>query len=176
MLSGGVAVDQRGKTASGNAAAADRRRRTHRREPILLGTLGTRIDADGQTGVVEEEIVRWMTLTVVVGTIGLFPVGSAAQPGPGGGLSVREAKASKLSGVLLVRGFVTIDRRGRVRLCDRLGGSPPVCQGATLVVTGVTVSRLGSLRRASGVAWSSKPQALHGRLRNGRLVFAPNVI
>ena len=120
--------------------------------------------------------MRWMTFVVmVVVAAGFLPGASAAQPGPGGGLSVREARGSRLSGVLLVRGFVLVDRKGRVALCDRLGGSPPACRGARLPVTGVPTSQLGPLRRATGVAWSSEPHAVSGHLRNGRLVFAPNV-
>lgn len=113
----------------------------------------------------------------VVILIGMVIVpGAWSQPGPGGGLTVKQARASKLTGVLLVRGFVLVDRRGRVRLCERLVGVPPACGGAALVVAGASASLFSPLRRARGIAWSPRPQRVFGRMRDGRLVFAPNVI
>ena len=73
-----------------------------------------------------------------------------------------EAEASKLSGVLLVRGFVAVDRKGRVRLCDRLGGSPPVCQGATLVVTSMRMHSGRPVLGLAGVASIDEAEVLAG--------------
>jgi hypothetical protein len=117
----------------------------------------------------------WLAIGVVV-MVGVLSVPAAwTQPGPGGGLTVKQARASKLTGVLLVRGFVLVDRRGSIRLCERLIGAPPLCGGAALPVTGASASQLGTLKRAAGLAWSPRPQAVFGRLRRGRLVFTPNV-
>ena len=102
--------------------------------------------------------------------------GVGSQPGPGGGLTVKQARASKLTGVLLVRAFVVVDRGGRVRLCDRIVGVPPACNGAVLAVTGASASQFGPLRRARGVAWSPRSQRVFGRMRHGRLIFAPRVL
>lgn len=98
------------------------------------------------------------------------------QSGPGGGLTIRQARASRLTGVLLVRGFVLVDRTGRARLCEHLVGAPPSCRGAALALEGAAKTRLGPLRDSAGVAWSPRPVGVFGRLRNGRLVFAPNVL
>ena len=116
----------------------------------------------------------WLAIGVLT-LIGVVAPAAWTQPGPGGGLTVREAKASRLTGVLLVRGYVLVDHGGRVRLCERLVGTPPACGGAMLFVTGAAGSQLGRLQRAAGIAWSSRPRAVFGRLRHGRLVFAPNV-
>jgi hypothetical protein len=99
-----------------------------------------------------------------------------AQPGPKGGLTIREARASRLTGVVLVRGFFRMDRTGRARLCEHLVGAPPMCGGAALAVEGASKARVGKLSRSAGVAWSTRPVALLGRLRNGRLFIAPNAI
>ena len=113
----------------------------------------------------------------VVMVMGLMLVpGVSGQSGPGGGLTVKQARASKLTGVLRVRGFVLVDRGGRVRLCERLVGTPPACRGAVLLVTGAVAAQLGQLERAQGVAWSRRPQAVFGRMRDGRLIFAPHVM
>ena len=99
-----------------------------------------------------------------------------AQPGPGGGLTIRQARASRLTGVVLVRGSFLMDRTGRARLCERLVGAPPSCGGATLALEGASTARLGKLSRSAGVTWSTRPVAVLGRLRHGRLLVAPNVI
>lgn len=119
-----------------------------------------------------------MRIWLAIGALTLMGVVAPAvwtQPGPGGGFTVREAKAPRLTGVLLVRGFVLVDRRGRVRLCEHLVGAPPACGGATLFVTGAAASQLERLQRAAGIAWTTRPRAIFGRLRHGRLVVAPNV-
>jgi hypothetical protein len=116
----------------------------------------------------------WLVIGVFIG-IGVTAQAVSAQPAPGGGLTVREARASTLTGVLLVRGFVFVDRRGHVKLCERLVGKPPTCGGAALAIVRVSRPQLGALRGAVGVSWSARPRALFGRLRDGRLVFAPNV-
>jgi hypothetical protein len=99
-----------------------------------------------------------------------------AQSGPGGGLTIREARASRLTGVVLVRGFFQMDRTGHARLCEHLVGAPPTCGGVALALEGASKARLGKLSRSAGVAWSARPVALFGRLRHGRLLVAPNVI
>lgn len=99
-----------------------------------------------------------------------------AQSGPGGGLTIPQARASRLTGVVLVRGYFLMDRTGRARLCERLVGAPPSCVGATLALEGTSKARLGKLNRSAGAAWSTRPVALFGFLRHRRLLVAPNVI
>jgi hypothetical protein len=121
-----------------------------------------------------------MRISLAIGVVmvmGLMLVpGVSGKSGPGGGLTVKQARASKLTGVLLVRGFVLVDRGGRVRLCARLVGTPPACGGASLLVSGAAAAQLGRLKRAQGVAWSRRPQGVFGRMRHGRLIFASHVI
>ena len=118
----------------------------------------------------------WLSIGVLV-LAGMISVpGASSQSGPGGGLTVKQARASRLTGVLLVRGFVTVDRRGRVRLCECIAGVPAACGGAELLVKGAPAAQFGPLQRAEGLAWSARPRSVFGRLRHGNLVFAPHVI
>ena len=116
----------------------------------------------------------WFTIIAVILGASLPPAASG-QPPPGGGLTVREAQASKLTGVLFVRGYVFVDRSGRIRLCARPAGSPPSCRGASLALTNVLVAQLEPLQRSASARWSRRAVSLYGRHRGNRLVFAPNV-
>ncbi len=62
---------------------------------------------------------------------------SLGAPIPSGGLSIEEARASKLEGPLMVRGYL-IERDGALRLCEAiLESSPPQCGEPSLLVEGL---------------------------------------
>lgn len=85
---------------------------------------------------------------------------ASSQPAPGKGLSVPEARASRLPGVLLVRGYIVVNRGGRIRLCERAVRKRPSCRGTSLILTRVSVSQLGPLQHSMGVSWSAHPRAV----------------
>ena len=61
---------------------------------------------------------------------------AAGAPIPGGGLSIAEAKASAVDGLLMVAGHLA-EREGVLRLCDRLRESdPPQCVDPSLRIEG----------------------------------------
>ena len=73
------------------------------------------------------------------------PPSAVGAPTRDGGLSVAEAKASELTGPLLVRGYV-IETDGGHRLCDAiLESDPPQCGEPSLRVEGVAAADLRAL-------------------------------
>lgn len=92
-------------------------------------------------------------------------VGGGSAMGPG--LSVAQARASRLNEPLLVTGYVVAEG-ARVRLCDALAESfPPQCGGASLEVRGIDLSAFGGLETSGGVRWSAQPRQLLGEVKNG---------
>lgn len=71
-----------------------------------------------------------------------------------------------------VRGFIFIDERGSVRLCEELLESyPPQCGGASLVVENFHHQSVPSLQESQGIFWSERPVDLSGTLTNGVLAL-----
>ena len=73
------------------------------------------------------------------------PPSALGAPTRDGGLSVAEAKASALTGPLMVRGYV-IETNDRYRLCDALLESePPQCGEPSLRIEGIAAADLRAL-------------------------------
>ena len=111
--------------------------------------------------------------TVVVDPTGGDDEPRARRPssGVGPGLSVREALSSRLTGPLLVNGFVVITA-GETRLCQSLDQSqPPRCGDPSLVLEGFQPGP-GTLTRAAGAAWTSDQVQVLGERVGERLVVS----
>lgn len=112
----------------------------------------------------------------VLGAVDLLARTAAPLLGSGPGLSVGEALSSRLTGPLLVNGFIVI-ANGETRLCETLAESlPPQCGDPSLVVEGFEPDP-GALREASGVGashWSDDPVQVLGERGGERLVVSGN--
>ena len=95
---------------------------------------------------------------------------SVSPPGAmGPGISVEEAWASTLDGVLLVNGFLVV-RDGEAKLCSVLAESfPPQCGGDSLRVAGLDLEDLDGLQNSQGVTWSDREIQLLGNVADGVL-------
>ncbi len=101
------------------------------------------------------------------------------QPGSGSsgtamgpGISVAEARRSRLDGPLLVNGYV-IAEGSKVRLCEALAESfPPQCGGASLEVRGLDLASLSGVQSSGAVRWSAQPRQLLGEVKNGVLIVS----
>lgn len=90
----------------------------------------------------------------------------------GPGLTVAEARSSKLDHPLLVNGFVVADGE-RVRLCEALAESyPPQCGGAFLEVRGLDVSSIPGIESEQNVRWTPRPRQVLGEVRGGTLTVS----
>lgn len=93
--------------------------------------------------------------------------GGASAIGPG--ISVAEARRSRLDGPLLVRGYVLAEG-STVRLCDVLLESfPPQCGAPSLEVRGLDLASLPGVQSSSNVRWSDQQRLLLGEVTNGVL-------
>ena len=91
--------------------------------------------------------------------------------GVGPGLSVREAVSSRLTGLLLVNGFVVI-ADGETRLCQSLDQSqPPRCGDPSIILQGFEPEP-GALTEAAGVAWTSDQVQVLGERVGERLIVS----
>ena len=102
--------------------------------------------------------------------------GASGGAGFGPGLSVAEARKSRLDGPLLVNGYVLSDG-AKVRLCDTLASSssaanPPQCGGASLEVHGLDLATLPGVTSSGPARWSSQPRQLLGEVKNGVLTVS----
>ena len=96
--------------------------------------------------------------------------GSDGATGPG--ISVAEARRSRLDGPLLVNGYLVADE-SRVRLCDTLAeSSPPRCGGASLEVEGLDIDSISGIESSGAVRWSAQPRLLLGEVESGVLTVA----
>jgi hypothetical protein len=96
----------------------------------------------------------------------------ASGAGFGPGISVSEARRSRLDGPLLVNGYIVAEGT-RVRLCEALAESfPPQCGGASLDVRGLDVATLSSLESSGTTRWTAQPRQLLGEVRNGVLTVS----
>jgi len=91
-----------------------------------------------------------------------------ATSGFGPGLSISEAMKADAKGPLLVNGWLLAASANEVRLCESLTPpEPPRCGQPSLAVRGLNLSKVESLKRDSGSAWSQQPVRLLGTLKNG---------
>jgi hypothetical protein len=102
-----------------------------------------------------------------------IPSGAGAGPGAGAaigpGISVAEARRSRLDGPLLVRGYVLAEG-SNVRLCDALLESfPPQCGAPSLEVRGFDLAALPGIQSSGNVRWSDQQRLLLGEVTNGVL-------
>ena len=95
--------------------------------------------------------------------------------GAGPGITVAEARRSRLDKPALVNGYLVADD-DRVRLCDELAeSSPPRCGGASLEVHGLDIDSLSDVESSGSVRWSAQPRLLLGEVEGGVLtVSGPN--
>ena len=92
-----------------------------------------------------------------------------------GGLSVGEALATKATGVIAVKGFLLVDDQG-ARLCELLAESaPPLCGGASILVTDYEEVVSVPLSNAQGVSWTDQSVSFLGEIVDGTLVVDPTV-
>ena len=102
---------------------------------------------------------------------------ASAVPAPGGGLTVREARASTLHEPLLVRGSL-VARGDEVRLCSALAESyPPQCGEPSLVVRGLDLDGVPRLQRSDDgrVRWAERASVL-GHVEGGVLTASKTSI
>lgn len=92
-----------------------------------------------------------------------------------GGLSVSDALAGGVSGVLAVQGFIVDDGTG-ARLCEALAESfPPQCGGASIPVSGYEPAVGTPLTSDQGVIWTDTPVSLFGEFVDGTFVVDSTV-
>lgn len=95
--------------------------------------------------------------------------------GVGSGLSVDEALASGSGEKLLVKGYLFVDRQGRVKLCSALAESDsPACAGSSLAVEGLDLGTVPGLATSGGTRWSTSEVKLVGYVRDGVLRVSAN--
>ena len=92
-----------------------------------------------------------------------------------GGLSVADALATDLTGVIAVKGFLMVDDQG-ARLCELLAESlPPQCGGAAISVTGYEEVLGTPLESAQGISWTDELVSFLGEIVDGAFVVDPTV-
>ena len=92
----------------------------------------------------------------------------AASPG----ISVAEARRSRLDKPLLVNGYLVADD-SRVRLCDELAeSSPPRCGGASLEVHALDLDSLSDVESSGSARWTTQPRLLLGEVEGGVLTVS----
>lgn len=90
------------------------------------------------------------------------PPPAAGTPGPGGGLTVREALETDADGPLMVRGTL-IAEGDDVRLCYAVAESyPPQCGRPWLRVEGLDLATVDGLQEAENVRWTEREVSLLG--------------
>lgn len=92
----------------------------------------------------------------------------------GPGISIEEALETGSDEPVLVNGnLLVLD--GQPRLCSALAESfPPQCGGASLLVTGLSLSGLDGLTSEAGVTWTDRPIKLLGVVSDGVLAVSGN--
>jgi len=117
-----------------------------------------------------------VALTVAACTADSGPTVSPNGPpasGIGPGISVEQARASRLEGPLLVNGWLLRSSSGEVLLCTGLTDSlPPQCIEPALAVKGLDLSTVKGLRTERDTVWSQQAIQLLGELNNGALVVS----
>lgn len=107
------------------------------------------------------------------GELGRVGPGSAGA-GVGPGISIEQARASDLTGPLLVNGWLWREGDNNVRLCARLTDSvPPKCGEPFLIVEGLDVQAVDGLRQEQDVTWSQEEVQVLGEVERGVLTIAP---
>ena len=102
---------------------------------------------------------------------GFAQSGSDTAMGPG--ISVMDARVSKLESPVLVNGFLVITNED-VELCESLPKSvPPGCAGGRLAVTGLDPTVVGPLQVVGYVRWSAAPIQLLGSIDGDTLIIDP---
>ena len=98
---------------------------------------------------------------------------TGASPNSAGtGITVSEARRSRLDGPLLVNGFLVAEDSS-VRICDALAeSSPPRCAGASLEVRGLDIDSISDVESSGTVRWSTQPRLLLGEVESGVLTVA----
>lgn len=88
------------------------------------------------------------------------------------GLSVGEALASGLDGIIAVRGFLIMNE-DEARLCDLvLESLPPQCGNPSVALEGFDPS-LEETKTQAGITWTDFPVIIFGEMENGILVVDP---
>lgn len=81
-----------------------------------------------------------------------------------GGLTISDALAGDVTGVIAVQGFVVSDANG-IRLCDALAESyPPQCGGASLMLDSLDAIDPDELSSEGDVSWTDQPVTVFGEL------------
>ncbi len=93
----------------------------------------------------------------------------------GPGISVKEARRTKVPGPVLVVGYLLAVPHAPLRLCDALSRSrPPRCAGASLKVRGLPAHERNGLatehRLSSPARWSPQPVQILGNVQKTTLV------
>lgn len=101
--------------------------------------------------------------------------GGSAAMGPG--ISVKEARHTRIRGLVLVVGYLLVVRGDPVRLCDALSRARiRRCTGVALEVRGLPSGerkRLADVHRSgSPTRWSSRPVRILGNIRKTTLVVS----
>ena len=92
-----------------------------------------------------------------------------------GGLSVSEALAGGVSGVLAVQGFIVDDGNG-AKLCESLAESfPAQCGGASMPVSGYEAAVTAPFINEQNVTWTDTTVSLFGEIVDGTFVVASGV-
>jgi len=90
--------------------------------------------------------------------------------GFGPGITIDEALKSRLSGPLLVNGWLLVSPSGESKLCSRLTDSmPPGCAAPSLLVRGLDLKTVENLRQEGGLTWSETSIQLLGEVKSGEL-------
>lgn len=96
--------------------------------------------------------------------------GVLGAPIVGGGLSVEDALAGGVDGVIAVRGFLVEDADG-ARLCDLLAESlPPQCGGAWIELSETSTIDPDEMKSVQGVTWTDFPVTVLGSIVDGVFV------
>ena len=97
---------------------------------------------------------------------------AAAQPIPGGGLTIEEALETDAEPPLAVRGSLVATAE-ETRLCSALAESyPPQCAGPSLRVEGLDLAEVEGLLAANGVRWTDGEVSLLGAVDDGVLTVS----
>ena len=92
-----------------------------------------------------------------------------------GGLFVADALATDATGIIAVKGLLLIDDQG-ARLCELFAESaPPLCGGASILVTNYEEVLSVPLTSAQGVSWTDQLVSFLGEIVDGTLVVDPTV-
>jgi hypothetical protein len=90
-----------------------------------------------------------------------------------GGLTVAEALAPDVTGVIAVQGFVVSDANG-TRICDALAESyPPQCGGASLLLSSLDTVDPDALSSEGSVKWTDDAVTILGEISDGALIPTP---